>query len=340
MSSLQGNLTSPVLSQKIHDASESVECGCCSVTFGQDAKNPRFARLTVKSTPQSVVEDGVQTLTGALERVLNSRIDFVAAYDFRDYKTPEVRFVKTLAEWCVEHKAEWERGLKFMAMLIKEDIWGSMAKALIGTFIKMCPPHCPYIICHSEEAAEQFFLTHLGTSPGLRRAKDSHLSTSSFVSIEDIMEVQRCPPQKPLKHDGPLSKYPDLGHSVHLRELSNGDVQVIQSGTSLDSNIGSRLEFFSSKSFDNVTVASFVSISSLSSSHALLHRCSQSALQQFPGAHFDFDELMFDAYENPEEQHDMIPCFHSPAEQVADMWKRVSYALSPGCSCISRQRGD
>lgn len=315
MSSLQDNVTSPVLSQKIQDASESVECGCCSVTFGQDAKNPCFARLTVKSKPQSVAEDGIQTLTGTLERVLHSRIDFVAAYDFRDYKTPDARFVKTVAEWCVEHKAEWERGLKIMALLIKEDVWASMAKALLGTFLKMMPPICPYIICHSEEAAEQFFLTHLGPPPGLRCAKDSHLSISSFASIEDLME-DSIP--------GHPSWALHLGHSVHLRELSNGDVQVIQSATSQSAdncdyacygNISTRLEFFSCKSFDNVTVASFVS-------------------------HFDVDELMVDAYENPEDKHDMIPCFHSPAEQIADMWKRFSQALSPGWSCVSRQRGD
>lgn len=128
----------------------------------------------------------------------------------------------------------------------------------------------------------------------------------------------------------------DVGSSVRLCELSNGDVQVIQSHGSSSrlsdcNDAGSAADscpkFFASHlSFQSVP--SFESIASMSS---LPHSCTREALQQLGGAHFHVDELMLDAKGDLEEQCNCLSFFSRSAVQLAMRLKKICNVLLCGC---------
>lgn len=332
--------------RKIEDVSLTADCGCCSIKFSRDYQKLSQARLTIRTIAAYASEDHCRQLIDALATVLESGIEFVAVYDFRDFQIPEMRFARSLAAFCDAHAAAWERNLKIMAMLVKDNLWASVAKGFIAMFTKMCPPHCAYIICHSEDAAEQFFISKLlgpqQSTSGLGQKSQSNFSVSSFVSVEDLMELRNAnahTASKPSNGYRPASlKLPrNLGSSVRLCELSNGDVQVIQSG-SIDcagSTAGSG--FGSHKSFQSASFKSITSLESLASMSSLPHLCSRSALQQLGAAHnayFCVDELMCDALEDSEDRRSSLSFLDRVVEQL-DMWLKRIVKVFP-CGCTSR----
>eukprot|EP00746_Dinoflagellata_sp_MGD_P090604 gnl/MRDRNA2_/MRDRNA2_35797_c0_seq1.p1 gnl/MRDRNA2_/MRDRNA2_35797_c0~~gnl/MRDRNA2_/MRDRNA2_35797_c0_seq1.p1 ORF type:complete len:370 (+),score=37.20 gnl/MRDRNA2_/MRDRNA2_35797_c0_seq1:67-1176(+) len=347
------------VSERIEAAKLNADCGCCSILFDADCQNSRYGRLTVRSVAASVDEKQIQQLTDALGTVLKSQIEFIAVYDLREYQLPEMRFVKTLGTFCDAHAKDW-LNLKVMALLIKDNLWASVAKGFIGMFTKMCPPHCPYIICHSENVAEHFIASYLPkhhniSIGGLQRAAGSGTSISSFVSVEDIVERYNAQPSSKLSRPTSLSSNlgsslfrpaslgSNLGSSSRLVELHNGDVQVVQSrGSSdrlngydtADATNGNGLKLFGSHhSFK--TVSSFESIASMAN---LPHQCSSDALKQLGAAYFHVDELMLDAREPAKRQGTSLSFFDflfgDIAEQVESCFEKICKVLPCNCTLI------
>lgn len=322
-------MRSQSLLQRMQDASFTADCGFCSVTFGSNHENPSYARLAIRSIAASPSEHNCQQLQDALARVLDTQIEFTAVYDFREYKIPAMHFARSFCAFVDSRTGEWVRYLKVIAMLVKDNLWASVAKGFIATLCKMCPPCCPYIICHSGDAAEQFISNILEQNPfsgGLRRATESRTSMSSFVSIEDLMASK-------LSRPASMTLLQDVGSSVRLCELSNGDLQVVQSRGSSDrlndynfvsSMAGSSSKLLGSQSFQSIS--SFESMASMSS---FPHSCSREALQQLGAAHFHLDELMLDA---KEEQSSPLFFFNRAVMQVFLRLQKFCNVLTCGCT--------
>eukprot|EP00746_Dinoflagellata_sp_MGD_P008702 gnl/MRDRNA2_/MRDRNA2_117440_c0_seq1.p1 gnl/MRDRNA2_/MRDRNA2_117440_c0~~gnl/MRDRNA2_/MRDRNA2_117440_c0_seq1.p1 ORF type:complete len:332 (-),score=56.00 gnl/MRDRNA2_/MRDRNA2_117440_c0_seq1:556-1551(-) len=329
-------MRSQLILQKMQDASFTADCGFCSVTFDSCPQNSRYAKLTIKSVALVPSEDNCRQLQDALMKVLETQIEFFGVYDFREFSLPSMRHARNFCSFIDEAQLDWSKYLKVIAMLVEDNLWASVAKGFIATLCKMCPPCCPYIICHSEDAAGQFIsdlLEKKALSGGLRRTAESHTSISSFISVEDLMEC--CNSQMALKasESTPSTLTHDVGSSVKLYELSNGDVQVLQFRGSTDrstnanftgTTAGSCPKLFGSHlSFQSIS--SFQSIVSMDS---LPHSCSREAMQQLGAAHFHVDELMLDAQEDLKELCKPLSFFN----RVAIRLKNICIMLP--CQCM------
>eukprot|EP00747_Dinoflagellata_sp_TGD_P184248 gnl/TRDRNA2_/TRDRNA2_39707_c0_seq1.p1 gnl/TRDRNA2_/TRDRNA2_39707_c0~~gnl/TRDRNA2_/TRDRNA2_39707_c0_seq1.p1 ORF type:complete len:438 (-),score=77.92 gnl/TRDRNA2_/TRDRNA2_39707_c0_seq1:411-1724(-) len=229
-----------------------VDCGYCTLSFKRGGPTlPGLACLVVRIRRRGqVTSSGKRLLAATLKRIVDAGIDFVATFDFRCHHRPDLA-EDMAACFGEEDKKIWAARLKSVALLVDDNIFVTAAKGLMGSFIKACKPMCPFIICHRESTAEEFFQAGLDDSvaPDCPKARAwissvANMARSSFVSITKVfdaasrhvssdssftMPVAACAtiaslaPLLPRK--GPFAG--QLEPTVHT--LPNGDVRVIQS---------------------------------------------------------------------------------------------------------------
>uniref|UniRef100_A0A7S1KY12 Uncharacterized protein n=1 Tax=Alexandrium catenella TaxID=2925 RepID=A0A7S1KY12_ALECA len=283
-----------------------VDCGCCELSFRKcDPALPGLACLDIRLNSKR--RPSLQWLFAGLERILNLGINFVATYDFRS-QSPAPTFTQALAAFWKEHRDQSTQCLKSTALLVKDSIFDTASQRPISGFIQACALGCPFLVCHNEAAAHEFFKVGTTRPPQMQEEADL-----PFVSVVDVQEAPARATARqgrvaadpltciaslaPLRSStGTRGAYKDA-HTFHV--LPNGDVRVIQSppgdvvlrgdawlrqgGGVRQPNSGVATEPPSTALDGAAAVA------------ALKFECPREQLQQLIGTHFHLGELVIDA---------------------------------------------
>lgn len=164
-----------------------VDCGCCVLSFRSGGLElPGLACLHIRLNNKGWNRrTSVEFALTVLARVLSLGVDFVVTYDFRSH-SPQPSFTQGLSEFFKEHKEQWSGRLKSAAVLVKDSIFDTAAQGPFGGFLQACELCCPFLVCHGEAAAEEFFRMGLASPPA---QQDS--SAAPFVSVVDVREAPR-----------------------------------------------------------------------------------------------------------------------------------------------------
>jgi hypothetical protein len=238
-------------------------------------------------------------LAKALESVLGENRNFVVTWDFRGVP-PSGSWTKGLAKFCDAHRSRLSALVKSAAVLIEDNIFVAATMGLVGGFVEACMPGCPFLVCHGEAAAEEFFHAHAS----------AFVQCSPFVTVVDVKSArcsgslqQNCvaslAPSGTPSCNGKWKGHTEAPQTFHM--LPNGDVRVIQSPPP-DIVIGRALAnaaALGEEPVDGVVkpphLGTVCSGGDLPAVSALMFKGPKEALQQMIGVHFHIGELVIDA---------------------------------------------
>lgn len=265
-------------------------------------------------------------LRSALRRVLDSDTPFVATLDFRGYGSEatkggcEAGWAKDLRDFCAKHSAEWNRSLQAAAVLMEARLFEVAARGSVGAFCQAALAPSPFVICHSESVAAEYFRATLDgdealasimpVPPSMIACPPEYRPPSplDFVAIAGVFEVPTArksrggtrttaiaslKPLLPPQLEGlvaPGTPPQDVeAPSVQVRPvynvLPNGDVRVVQS-PARDVLLMPRADTVAAEAMKAVADSTI---------SALKFECAAATLQLLVGAHLHLGELMIDA---------------------------------------------
>lgn len=236
----------------------------------------------------------------AVQRVLDTDLDFVAEFDFRS-ELPQPPFAEALTRVLKAYGTRWSKHLKRVALLTEENILRVAAEEPIGQIVEACAPDCPLVICHGKAAAEAFLTSGRDTGtpfvsvvevldkPQGKANRLCQIERLPETSLSELNSESFCLASLKLSQTG----RPGRPSVQAFHTMPNGDVCVIQSPP-LDCMISlepdSPMGGMSSDRFLNA------SAEELGRPYAALKfRCPRERLAQLIGAHFHVGELMIDA---------------------------------------------
>lgn len=136
-----------------------------------DDTSPSAARPRTYTTES--IESGAIPLSGAcerlnvaLERMLRDAGDVVMTYDFQGVQRLPARMSRDLTKFT-RSSGELALQVKSCALLIDGNIVASTMSGAVGRFVDACRPNCPFLICHCEAKASDFFRQSLGCPPDI-----------------------------------------------------------------------------------------------------------------------------------------------------------------------------
>lgn len=284
-----------------------VDCGCCVLSFRSFGPAlPDVACLQIRLSSRK--QPRLKWLLTELARVLNFGVDFVVTYDFRS-QSPVPSFTEGLADFWKQHREQCAGHLKSTALLVKDSIFDTATQSGISCFIQACALGSPFVVCHGEAAAEEFFKAGASRPPRARDAADV-----PFVSVVDVQAApQHTAPQgagaflepsciaslAPLRRRAGRAEDYSEAHTFHM--LPNGDVRVIQSPPR---DVVLRMDTVSTEGEQAGQRATTepprpdshaASRCTSSAVAALKFECPREQLQTLIGAHFHLGELVIDA---------------------------------------------
>uniref|UniRef100_A0A7S4SVR6 Uncharacterized protein n=1 Tax=Alexandrium monilatum TaxID=311494 RepID=A0A7S4SVR6_9DINO len=283
-----------------------VDCGCCMLSLRSGGPAlPGLACLDIRLN--NTMRRNLEWLFQRLITVLSLGIDFVVTYDFRS-QPPAPTFTQALAEFWKEHEDQCAQRLKSTALLVKDSIFDTAMQRPIGGFIQACALGCPFLVCHGQAAAQEFF--QAGAS---KASQTQEIAGLPFVSVVDVQEAPQPATARPglleagaasciaslapLRPRSPLGGAYQDAHTFHM--LPNGDVRVIQSppgdvvlqgGSWHQQGEGKRPPRQGAADSSAALASNGASVVA-----ALKFACPRDQLQQLIGAHFHLGELVIDA---------------------------------------------
>jgi len=236
-------------------------------------------------------------LTKGLDRVLGTHRNFVVTWDFRGL-TPSCSVLKGLFRYCALNRARLTSQVKSAAVIVTDNLFVAGTVGIIGNFIEACMPGCPFVVCHGEAAAEEFF--HTSTLLKFN-------SVSPFVTMVDVKDVCRHPssdkacvgslaPASTTTANQASKSHAAVATTFHT--LPNGDLRVIQSPPAdiVLSRVMENPQEGDGQEDGPVRIqTSGHSGGDLPAVSAVLFQGPKESLQPFVGAYFHIGELVIDA---------------------------------------------
>lgn len=302
-----------------------IDCGLCTLSFesgGIALPGLACLKIRMRQTP-SRFPAAEQRFLSALEKVLESGIDFVLTYDCRRCSTKyvETPFAKSLIKFCEAHATQWSRRLKAVAVMVLDNIFVAAMDGIISNFLAACVVSCPLVLCHGKAEASDFFKASIGGKVQGLSSNNLDAEHKNFTNFVSIVDVHKAPQEA---KDKGSSGSPDqclaclstslkqkctgsrpnviscarAAQTFHM--LPNGDVRVVQSpdqdvivGAVVDAaqqvieNSISSLSSFKSNEFG-------CELNNMTASAALKFDCSSEKLEKLIGVHFHLGELIVD----------------------------------------------
>mmetsp|Transcript_118547 Transcript_118547/g.335368 ORF Transcript_118547/g.335368 Transcript_118547/m.335368 type:complete len:356 (-) Transcript_118547:121-1188(-) len=284
-----------------------VACEDCTLSFTNGGPQlPGLASLVIRigrsEHSPSHKAPGCDRFRDAVDRVLGARRDFVLTWDFRGM-SPSRSLSKVLANFSGDRRARLSERAKSAAMLVQDNIFTAATLGVVGSFVEACIPGCPFLVCHGEAAAEEFFRTSAGFCAA---------ACPAFVSVTDVRSArndasgftQSCVASlaplvsKSTTAEGRPKKCAEAQPTFHV--MPNGDLRVIQSPPP-DIVFGRPLEDPVSAGVGPTEqrvprpLPSGISDCDLAGVAALMFKGHLETLRHLIGAHFHVRELVIDA---------------------------------------------
>jgi hypothetical protein len=242
-------------------------------------------------------------LFAALDKLTANGTGFVVTYDIcgsKDWKQQMDASVEGLAKlrkfFREDNRTLILQKAKSAAVLVRGNIFVEATISLLRRFLDVLAPSpsCPFLVCHSEAAAEEFFRVAIGAA------------TPCFVSVVGVQPMRKTSngSETCVASLAPLSKatcgnlktHAEAPSTYHM--LPNGDVRVIQSPP-CDIVMGQPVTSVPEEGIADVPTktgsAGALCRGDLPSVAALLFKGPTESLRRLIGAHFHVGELVADA---------------------------------------------